>query len=173
MKLLHAVLVGVVAITAVVFVFRAETSYAQCIPFDDYNELNNIGALPQGAVQCPPVSNPSPAAPGATINNPSPAAPGTPRAGVGSVVRLQNPLSGISTIPQLLAAILNIVVILAIPVIIFFIMLAGFKYVTARGNATQIQEASKALLYAVIGAVLILGATAIAQIVKNLVDAFR
>ena len=33
-------------------------------------------------------------------------------------------------------------------------------------------SASKALLYAVIGGVLIIGATAIAQIIKNLVNAF-
>lgn len=120
---------------------------------------------------------PQPPAPVTPGNLPQPPAPVTPlpgvRAGIGQTVRLINPLSGISTIPQLLAAILNVIVILAIPVIIFFIMLAGFKYVTARGNPGQIEEASKALLYAVIGAVLILGATAIAQIVKNLVDAFR
>lgn len=140
------------------------------------------GALPLPAPggTIPPPESPLPGRGGAQGDTLTPRPGGggpqgtvAPSAGVGSTVRLQNPLSGISTIPQLLAAILNIVVILAIPVIIFFIMLAGFKYVTARGNATQIQEASKALLYAVIGAVLILGATAIAQIVKNLVDAFR
>lgn len=93
--------------------------------------------------------------------------------GANSRVTLQNPLSGINSIPDLLAAILQVFIIIAIPIIIFFIMLAGFKYVTARGNATQIGEASKALLYAIIGGVLILGATAIAQIIKNLVNAFR
>lgn len=93
--------------------------------------------------------------------------------GAASRIVLQNPLSGINSIPDLLAAILQVVIIIAIPIIIFFIMLAGFKYVTARGNATQIQDASRALLYAIIGGVLILGATAIAQIIKNLVNAFR
>jgi len=90
-----------------------------------------------------------------------------------SSVTLQNPLANISTIPDLLAAILQVMVIIAIPIIIFFIIMAGFKYVTARGNASQIQEASRALLYAIIGGVLIIGATAIAQIIKNLVNAFR
>lgn len=99
---------------------------------------------------------------------------GTPvPGGAASRIVLQNPLSGINSIPDLLAAILQVVIIIAIPIIIFFIMLAGFKYVTARGNATQIQDASRALLYAIIGGVLILGATAIAQIIKNLVNAFR
>lgn len=93
--------------------------------------------------------------------------------GAGTGVSLRNPLAGISTIPDLLAAVLNVVIIIAIPIIIFFLMLAGFKYVTARGNPSTISEASQALLYAIIGGVLILGATAIAQIIKNLVNAFR
>lgn len=101
---------------------------------------------------------------------------GTPTQTTGtgqSSVTLQNPLANISTIPDLLAAILQVMVIIAIPIIIFFIIMAGFKYVTARGNAKQIEEASRALLYAIIGGVLIIGATAIAQIIKNLVNAFR
>ncbi len=55
---------------------------------------------------------------------------------------------------------------------VIFIILAGFKYVTARGNATQVQEATRALTYAIIGGVLIIGAVAIAEIIKNLVTAF-
>ncbi|MBY0310383.1 hypothetical protein K2Q16_04555 [Patescibacteria group bacterium] len=99
--------------------------------------------------------------------------PGVQGGNANSRVTLQNPLSGINSIPDLLAAILQVFIIIAIPIIIFFIMLAGFKYVTARGNSTQIADASRALLYAIIGGVLILGATAIAQILKNLVNAFR
>ncbi len=102
-----------------------------------------------------------------------PPAPSAPSGGGTSRVTLQNPLSGINSIPDLLAAILQVFIIIAIPIIILFIILAGFKYVTARGNAGKIQEASQALLYAIIGGVLILGATAIAQIIKNLVNAFR
>jgi Type IV secretion system pilin len=102
----------------------------------------------------------------------TPTVTNTNTGGSNSAVRLSNPLSGINSIPDLLAAILNVVIIIAIPIIILFIMLAGFKYVTARGNAAQVKEASTALLYAVIGGVIIIGATAIAQIIKNLVNAF-
>ena len=86
-------------------------------------------------------------------------------------VQLQNPLK-ISSLEELLVAILNIIVVLAIPIVVFFIIYSGFLYVTARGNAAQVEQATRALTYAIIGGVLIIGAVAIAQIVKNLVGAF-
>lgn len=61
---------------------------------------------------------------------------------------------------------------LAIPIVVLFIIFAGFKYVTAQGNSQQIKEANRALTYAIIGAILIIGAVALTEIIKNLVDAF-
>ncbi len=87
-------------------------------------------------------------------------------------VSLENPLRNINTIEGLLVAILNIIMILMVPVIVFFIIYAGFKYVMAQGNASQVEEATRALTYAIIGGVLILGAVAISQIIKSVVDAF-
>ncbi|MES2966999.1 MAG: hypothetical protein V4668_04380 [Patescibacteria group bacterium] len=87
-------------------------------------------------------------------------------------VGLQNPLRNINTIEGLLVAILNIIMILMVPVIVFFIIYAGFKYVMAQGNASQVEEATRALTYAIIGGVLILGAVAISQIIQNVVAAF-
>ena len=87
-------------------------------------------------------------------------------------VTLQNPLRNINTIDGLLVAILNIIMILMVPVIVFFIIYAGFKYVMAQGNASQVEEATRALTYAIIGGVLILGAVAISQIIQNVVASF-
>jgi cytochrome bd-type quinol oxidase subunit 2 len=86
-------------------------------------------------------------------------------------VALDNYLA-VDTIQDLLVAILNIVMILMVPIIVFFIILAGFKYVTARGNASQVEEATRALTYAIIGGVLVLGAVALSEIIKNVVDQF-
>jgi len=85
---------------------------------------------------------------------------------------LVDPLNGV-TIPGLLDALLGVVIVIATPIIVFFIIFAGFKYVTARGNATQVQDATRALTYAIIGGVLVIGATAITTIITGLVDAFR
>lgn len=84
---------------------------------------------------------------------------------------LNNPLK-VHSIQELLASILNIVVIIATPIVVFFIIYSGFLYVTAKGDASKVKEATQSLTYSVIGGILILGAFAIAQIVKNLVSAF-
>lgn len=86
-------------------------------------------------------------------------------------VALKNPLK-VGTISELLEALLGIVIVLATPIIVFFIIYAGFLYVTAQGNAEQVKQATRALTYAIIGGVIILGSAAIATIVKNLVAAF-
>lgn len=77
------------------------------------------------------------------------------------------------SIEDLLLGILQILITLAIPIIVFFIIYAGFKYVTAQGNPQQIQEATRTLTYAIIGAVLIIGAVAFAEIAKNTIEAFK
>jgi hypothetical protein len=97
----------------------------------------------------------------------SPPASGAP---VGATP-LVNPLR-INSIEDLLVAILQILIIIAIPIVVFFIIYSGFLYVTARGNAQQVEQATRSLTYSVIGGVLIIGAVAIAGIVENLVRSF-
>lgn len=86
-------------------------------------------------------------------------------------VKLENFLS-VNTIEDLIVSILNILIVIAVPIVVFFIIYAGFLYVTARGNAQQIQQASRSLTYAIIGGVLILGAVALSQIIANVVGNF-
>lgn len=84
---------------------------------------------------------------------------------------LKNPLA-FNSLQEFIVAILNVIVIIALPIVVVFIILAGFNYVAAQGNPAKIQAATKSLTYAIIGGVLILGAVAIAEIIKNLVTAF-
>lgn len=83
---------------------------------------------------------------------------------------LENPLSNITSIPEFFLAIIDILMIFAIPFIVFFIIYAGFLYVTARGNAETIKKAHNALLYALIGGLLILGARTLLTIIENTVS---
>ncbi len=85
--------------------------------------------------------------------------------------KLNNPIK-VDSIQELLGLILQLVIIIATPIVVLFIIFAGFKYVTARGNASQIEEATKALTYAIIGGVLIIGAVAISKIIEDLVNSF-
>ena len=86
-------------------------------------------------------------------------------------VTFANPLAA-NSIQGLLVSLLEVVIVIAVPIIVLFIIYAGFMYVTARGNPTKIQNATRALTYALIGGILIIGAAAIAQIVRNIVSAF-
>jgi len=84
---------------------------------------------------------------------------------------LNNPLA-VSSITDLLLAILNVVVIIAIPIVVLFLIYAGFLYVVAQGNAEKITEASKALMYGIIGGVIIIGSYAITTIIKSTASSF-
>lgn len=92
--------------------------------------------------------------------------------GTGNVT-LNNPLGQGTTLTGFIQEILDVILIFAVPLIVFFIILAGFNYVMARGNPGKVQEASKALLYAVIGGVIILGAYVILEVISGTIDAFR
>lgn len=75
-------------------------------------------------------------------------------------------------IREIFLTILDIVMTLAIPIVLFFIILGGFLYVTARGDATQIERATKSLVYGIIGGVIIVGARALFEIVENTINLF-
>lgn len=87
---------------------------------------------------------------------------------------LSNPLDihKFPTIADLFVAIMNVAIVIATPIVVFFLIYAGFMYVTARGNPEKIKAASQALLYGVVGGVIILASVAILEIIKNLVGEF-
>ncbi len=134
---------------------------------DVYSQPASGGTVqnPGGTVQNPggTVQNPGGTVqnPGGTVQNPGAPAGGT------SVL---NPLK-VTTLEGFLLAIIDILLIFAIPIMVFFIIFAGFKLVTARGNEEQISSARTMLTWAIIGAVIIIGARAIVDIVKNTITA--
>lgn len=84
-------------------------------------------------------------------------------------VTIRNPIQA-ETVTELFAALIDIILVFAIPIVVFFIIYAGFLYVTARGNESTIQKAHMALLYALIGGLLILGARVLIDVVKGTVE---
>jgi len=85
---------------------------------------------------------------------------------------LKNPLGGIPNVQTLFQSVMIAFITISIPFVVFFTIFAGFQYVTAQGNPEKIKAASKALMYAIIGGVIIVGAIAITTIVGNTVKAF-
>lgn len=82
---------------------------------------------------------------------------------------LMNPLKSDSLVGFLLDLI-DIMILFAIPLIVLMIIYAGFLYVMARGNEEQVTRATRALTYAVIGGLLILGAKLLLEIIEGTVD---
>lgn len=78
-----------------------------------------------------------------------------------------------STVEEVIVALLNIFIIVATPIIVLFIIYAGFLYVTAGGNTQQVQKATTALTYAIIGGIMVLGAVVISGIIADIVSAFK
>ena len=83
-----------------------------------------------------------------------------------------NPLKS-DTIEAFIFAIIDIILVFALPIVIFFIMYAGFLYTTARGNVSQIEQAHAALLWALIGGVVVLGAKVIVEVVQGTVEGLQ
>lgn len=83
---------------------------------------------------------------------------------------LTSPLSSsLSTIPQFLSAALKAMVQIALPIITVFVVYSGFLFVTAQGNKSKLEDAKRNFFYVIIGALLILGAWIIANLIAGTV----
>lgn len=76
----------------------------------------------------------------------------------------QNPLNFCS-LKDFVAGALQVFVMIMLPVIAFFIVLAGFNFVWARGNPTGLQKAKMNFLFVIIGTCLMLGAWLLANLI--------
>ncbi len=89
----------------------------------------------------------------------------------GQSITLINPLGAGTSLPTLLDDILKFVVQIGSIVVILMLVYVGFLFVTARGNEGKITEARRALLWTVVGALILLGAQAIAMGIQATVQA--
>lgn len=85
---------------------------------------------------------------------------------------LQNPLK-FGSFPEFFKALIQIIIIFAIPIIVLMIIYAGFLYVMARGSEEQVTKATRALTYAVIGGLLILGAELFLTVIQGTVNQLK
>ncbi|MFT7644444.1 MAG: hypothetical protein ACI9BF_000088 [Candidatus Paceibacteria bacterium] len=83
----------------------------------------------------------------------------------------KNPL-GLDSVKALLESILDVIMIISTPIVVFLLIYAGFMYVTARGNPEQIGQATRALTYGVIGGVVIMGSAVILNIMSDVATSF-
>ena len=81
---------------------------------------------------------------------------------------LTNPLAGtIDNLPQLFQKIVEIIIKIGIPLVAIAILYSGFLFVTARGNDSQLKTAKNALLFAVIGGLILLASWLVAEAIRD------
>lgn len=104
--------------------------------------------------------------PGQTVVSPG-VSPGS-----GQNVTLQNPLGNETTLNSFVTSILSIITDIIGPVIVIFMLVyVGFLFVVARGEPGKISEARTALMWTVVGALVLLGAKVIAIAIQSTVQA--
>lgn len=99
-------------------------------------------------------------------NPPAPATPTNPSAGT----QLQNPL-GSATLSGFIATVLVGLGQVGYVLVILALVYTGFLFIAAQGKEEKIREARQALLYTVIGGVILLGATALYALIQGTVAA--
>jgi hypothetical protein len=82
--------------------------------------------------------------------------------------KLCNPI-GVDSINGLVKTLLEGVLKIGMPIIALAIIYSGFLFVAARGNSEKLTKAKDALLYTLIGAAILLGSWAIAELLSNTV----
>ncbi|MFZ3020331.1 MAG: hypothetical protein WA051_02330 [Minisyncoccia bacterium] len=88
--------------------------------------------------------------------------------------KIENPFKLGNSLNGVIDAVLNNAVIpLGGIVVIIMIIYSGFLFVTARGDESQLSTAKKTLLYAAIGAAILLGAVAIEKAIEGTINALR
>jgi hypothetical protein len=91
----------------------------------------------------------------------------SPRSSGGGI--LQNPLR-FDTLEELLLGVLQAVVRIGTIVLTLAIIWVGFLFVQAQGTDKKLVEARRALMWTVVGGLLLLGATAIGAAIRETVD---
>lgn len=82
--------------------------------------------------------------------------------------KLINPI-GTNDLHDFVKHVLEGAIKIGIPVVAIAIIYSGFLYVTAMGNEEKLKTAHKAILYTLIGAVLLIGSWAIATLISDTV----
>jgi hypothetical protein len=97
----------------------------------------------------------------AGTNNPPPATAGSSG--------IPNPL-GVNSIGDFFYEVVQVVLDIGYIAIAFFLILSGFKFVTAQGSDEKLTKAKETFYYTIAGALIIIGAQTIINIVRGIIS---
>jgi len=155
-----------------VLLFGSERASAKSA-FDGYTQ-GHLAAGPDGVMTTPGGGGGTTPGGGGTTpggGGTTPGGGGTTPGGGGTTPpnELKNPLQS-KSIEEFLLKIIEIILVFAVPVIVFFIIYGGFLLVTARGDEGQVTTGRNTITWAVIGGVIVLGAQLIITVIQGTVD---
>jgi mannose/fructose/N-acetylgalactosamine-specific phosphotransferase system component IID len=86
---------------------------------------------------------------------------------------LSNPLGNVTSINDFIGKIIDLVLFVAVPVLVLVFIWLGFQFIMAQGNSTELEKVKRNLLYTLIGAAIVLGATVIKELLVSTFDSLR
>lgn len=90
----------------------------------------------------------------------------------GPGTKLINPV-GFKSLGALIAAILDIIVQIAVPIAALFLIYSGYLFVYAQGDETKLGTAKSIFLWTMVGIAVILGAKILASVIENTINQFK
>ena len=83
--------------------------------------------------------------------------------------QLYNPI-GTTDLSTFLANLLKLVAQIAFPIIVLFLVYVGFLFVSSQGNPEKLKEAKTYFFWAIVGALIVLGAEALSLAIRATVN---
>lgn len=80
--------------------------------------------------------------------------------------KLENPINA-NSIDELVAKIIKILNLIAVPIVALFLIYSGFLFVKAQGNPADLKKAKDTLLWTVVGAAILLGSYVLAEAISG------
>lgn len=86
-----------------------------------------------------------------------------------TTISFPNPIET-TDIRDLLEKVLDIVVEFGAIIAVFFLIYAGFLFVKAQGNDSELQKAKETFFWTIVGGMIVLGAHVLSRVIKNTVE---
>ncbi len=87
--------------------------------------------------------------------------------GISGVSIIDKKVATLDCIPIVFSNVLNFIFGFSAIAALFFVLLAGFKFMTSGGDAKQVEGARKTLTYAIIGLIVVLASYAIIKLIAT------
>jgi prepilin signal peptidase PulO-like enzyme (type II secretory pathway) len=85
-------------------------------------------------------------------------------------IAFTNPIKGNSDLFALADTIVDFIIRVGAVIVVFMIIYSGFLFVKAQGDPGELEKAKKNFLWTVVGAVILLGAKALSEVVQGVAN---